>query len=494
MRTLRLAAAFSLLAALAMPGSATASPPIRSTETITGFECRDLVVTDDGALSAFAVVTDLGFTEGGITYWAEGPPPPGTEVEPTLSGGTGEVLLDGLTLTAEAPLFAGFEGEEIVGTATIAATLTLTGETESFSDQGPHFKVEATTQLATVSGSVGLEAEGILEEPISFDLASCIGFITEQTIFEVQPTTFQDFHDEVRFGCDLSSETAIAGLNAFVFTFEDEFAFGSLGVFVEPNDPLEPTLVGGLELPTVTLAGIDATFPVSDVATDEVAGEAVVSATFEVTDVLLGTRVAQDYVQKMTVTIASMSGSLIVTTTGDITYEFDLAGCTAEFTEFHSIFHNPSGPKPGGKVPANDTPDGAVPLEPGDRIQMQTGGASITSEAPCFLDFDGDIVEDFLGHTVWFTIEGNGEPITIDPAGSNFDTVVVAYVEGADGLEHLACAEDEFGTPFQNPQAPLTILTEPGTTYFIQVGGFDLGPFVGEPPIPEFGRLRLAVY
>jgi hypothetical protein len=212
-----------------------------------------------------------------------------------------------------------------------------------------------------------------------------------------------------------------------------------------------------------------------------------------VTDVLLGTRVAQDYVQKMMVTLAAVSGSLVVTTTEEVTYGFDLAPCTAEFTELHSIFHDPSGPKPGGKVPANDTPDGAVPLEPGDRIQMQTGGASVGPEAPCFLDFDGEIFEDFLGHTVWFTIEGTGEPVTIDPAGSNFDTVVAAYVEGGDGLEHLACAEDEFGTPFQNPQAPLTINTELGTTYFIQVGGFDIGPFIGEEPQPEFGRLRLAV-
>jgi hypothetical protein len=494
MRTLRLAAAFSLLAALTMPGSAVASPPIRSTETITGFECRDLVVTDDGALAAFAVVTDQGFTEGGIAYWTEAPPP-GTEVEPTLSGGTGSVVLDGLTLSAdEVPLFAGFEGEEIVGAGSIEATLTLTGETESFGDQGPHFKVEGMTQLATVSGSVTLEAGGILAEPITFNLESCVGFITEQTIFEVQPTTFQDFHDEARLRCDMSSETAIAGLNAFVFTFDDEFAFGSLGLFVEPNDPLEPVLVGGVEGPALTVAGIDATFPVSDAETGDVAGEAVVSATFEVTDVLLGTRVAQDYVQKMIVTLATVSGSLVVTTTADITYEFDLADCTAEFAEFHSIFHDPSGPKPGGKVPANDTPDGAVPLEPGDRIQMQTGGASIASEAPCFLDFDGEVFEDFLGYTVWFTIEGTGEPITIDPAGSNFDTVVAAYVDGADGLEHLACAEDEFGTPFQNPQAQLTIETELGTTYFIQVGGFDLGPLIGEESQPEFGRLRLAVY
>ena len=32
-----------------------------------------------------------------------------------------------------------------------------------------------------------------------------------------------------------------------------------------------------------------------------------------------------------------------------------------------------------------------------------------------------------------------------------------------------------------------------GATYYIQVGGFDGASFFGEPPNPEFGRLRIMV-
>ena len=35
-----------------------------------------------------------------------------------------------------------------------------------------------------------------------------------------------------------------------------------------------------------------------------------------------------------------------------------------------------------------------------------------------------------LGRTVWYSVVGTGDPITIDPRGSDFDTVVAAYASG----------------------------------------------------------------
>ena len=45
---------------------------------------------------------------------------------------------------------------------------------------------------------------------------------------------------------------------------------------------------------------------------------------------------------------------------------------------------------------------------------------------------DGDEVFEFgWGRTVWFSFEGTGGPITVDPGGSNFDTVVAVYAAPA---------------------------------------------------------------
>ena len=118
---------------------------------------------------------------------------------------------------------------------------------------------------------------------------------------------------------------------------------------------------------------------------------------------------------------------------------------------------------------------------------MQTGGASLGSEAPCLMTFDGEVFDFPLGRTVWFALQGTGGPITVDTGGSNFDTVVAAYV-GA-GLDQVACVDD---APIQRtPQGRVTIDTQLGVTYLVQVGGV-VGNFGSEDP--EYGRLRLNVY
>jgi hypothetical protein len=98
-------------------------------------------------------------------------------------------------------------------------------------------------------------------------------------------------------------------------------------------------------------------------------------------------------------------------------------------------------------------------------------------------DFD-----DAFGHTLWYSFTGTGEPVTIDPAGSNFDTVLAVY---DDALNELACIDDnEFEPVGFTFQGALTIDTEEGATYYVQAGGF-LQFF--EEAEAEFGRLRLRI-
>jgi len=73
-----------------------------------------------------------------------------------------------------------------------------------------------------------------------------------------------------------------------------------------------------------------------------------------------------------------------------------------------------------------------------------------------------------LGHTAWWTFTGTGADVTVDTAGSEFDTVVGIYVDDGGLLIQVGCVDDTE----DSLQARLTVPTESGVTYFVQVGGF----------------------
>ena len=100
----------------------------------------------------------------------------------------------------------------------------------------------------------------------------------------------------------------------------------------------------------------------------------------------------------------------------------------------------PKGPKPGGKVPANDLPGGAKLLTVGSKTSVATKGASPDREAPfeCLtFEEDGEVFEVPVAHTVWYQIVGTGGPVTVDTAGSDYDTVIAVYT--ADGGGFTPC-------------------------------------------------------
>ena len=92
-----------------------------------------------------------------------------------------------------------------------------------------------------------------------------------------------------------------------------------------------------------------------------------------------------------------------------------------------------------------------------------------------------------MGHTVWFRVQGTGSEVTVDTAGSDYDTVAAAYVsDGAGGFTEVACVDDVPLDPFgRTLQAAITFPTEIGTTYYVQIGGF--------PDDLTYGNLRVAV-
>jgi len=236
--------------------------------------------------------------------------------------------------------------------------------------------------------------------------------------------------------------------------------------------------------PPLTPSGIQATFDMVNPLTDELIGSASVSATFTLTGSQRFHRVLQNIVQKGIFNDLRVSGTITVTTEA-ATYAFNMVGCVASSQSRMDQHHDPNGPKPGGPAPANATPAGALAVADGSHLQVNTGGASLQPEATCFVTFQGEVFEFGWGRTVWFSFRGTGHPITFDPGGSTFDTVVAAYASSGSDLEQVGCVDDD--SNIGSTQGHLTFDTQLGVSYLVQIGGVN-------PDDPEFGQLRLSVH
>jgi hypothetical protein len=165
----------------------------------------------------------------------------------------------------------------------------------------------------------------------------------------------------------------------------------------------------------------------------------------------------------------------------------DSESCLAYTFDNHNQRRAPA-PKEPAAPPVNDAPDGAIELAPGDSARANTTGAETFPEVPNATCPQG--VFDGMGATVWYTVEGTGGEVTIDSAGTDFDTVMAVYTFDGESLTEIACLDDVAFEPIgATLQAAITIDTTPGVTYYVQVGGWM--PFFAEDA--ERGRLRIAV-
>ncbi len=288
--------------------------------------------------------------------------------------------------------------------------------------------------------------------------------------------------------CPLDTPEAGGQLFAITRDRTDGEGFAFVDLFIEPTDPEAPVLVGGMDDPPLTSTGLHVSFDVVNDANGDVIGAATVDASFTGTGDFRARRVYQDSVQMGIFEDLLVEGSLTVTTPG-VTYTFDLAGCEAGTQDRVDQVHHPNGPKVGGATPANDTPAGATALALGAAAQQWTGGATVESEEPCVMGVGDDAFEFGIGRTVWFSVVGTGDPITIDPRGSDFDTVVAVYASTAGGLEQVGCVDDD---DVGQAQGLLTFDSTLGMTYLVQIGGV-IGQFGGDSEDPQWGRLRLHV-
>ena len=475
-RLVAIVASLAILAAL--PATASAARPTRFTDHFVGISCDGMAAETGGGFAFFsASVSDEFGPDAFVDYWTTASP----SGPPALFRDFGQpvdVTWDGSVLEGSIPLLD--TSGDAAAPATFSATLTPSGDPFAFDET---FK-DGNRQVRFSGVSQPMDPEGTLNVGDStFDLGACFAEETTVTVFETNPDSFVRHFSERNVACDL---TNTAGDSGFLFVNLDETDL-FIDAFASSADG--STTVAAFGFGELVDGVLDATLETFDPETGEpIPG----SGTLHLE--IIGTGESFDYtLRNATARFVSRGVALDIEgtlTLGDMT--FDLSECVGVDGRSKEIFTSPSGPKPGGKIPANDLPSGAKLLTVGSKTSVATKGASPEFEEPfeC-LTFDegGEVFELPVGHTVWYRIVGTGESVTIDTAGSDYDTVIAVYTaDGSGGFDPVpdACVDDVPLDPVgRTLQAAVTFDTVAGTTYYVQIGGF--------PDSFRYGNLRVAV-
>jgi hypothetical protein len=475
-RLLALIASLVLLAAL--PAAASAGRASRFTDHNVSMFCDGLTaVSGDGFVFFSASVSDQFGPDGFIDFWStsdtSGQPDLNRDFEQPV-----DVTWNGSVLAGSIPLVD--NTGDPAGSATFSATLVPSGDPfpfdERFRDGNTWHQFTGMSQPMDPSGTLSVGGS-------TFSLDACFGDETTVTVFETNPRAFVGHFSDRGVDCELTNANGDTGF-LFMSLSEGE-VFIDTGAF--PADG--STGIGAIGSGTLANGVLDASLDTYDFETGEpVAGGASIHLE------IVGSGEPFDYILKFATGREVASGVVLdlegTLTIGDIT--FDLGPCVGIDIQTKFINTQPSGPKPGGKVPSNDLPSGAKLLAVGARTSVVTKGASLEREAPyeC-LTFDegGGVFEVPVANTVWYKIDGTGGPVTVDTAGSDYDTVIAVYTsDGAGGFTPVpdACVDDVALEPIgRTLQAAVTWDTVAGTTYYVQIGGY--------PQSFPYGNLRVAV-
>jgi hypothetical protein len=475
-RGLALLAALGLV--LALPTAVSAGKSTRVTDTSVSVNCDGIVATTGTGFAFFnANVSSQFGPDGFLDMWLATEPIDEPDITRDFDQ-PANVAWDGTTLTGSFAL----NGPSGALTATFAATLTPVGDpipiNDSFKDGNHKFQATGTDQPLESAGTLTISSGE------TFDLADCFGDQSTISTFATNPASGVAHFSQRLADCPL---TSTAGDDGFLFmdfgsadeTFVDSAVLPDGG----PN-------VGANGLGSVVGGVLDMDLGSYDFDTGEpLAIPAHIHATLTETsdkfEVSLrnggGRRISRG-------TLVDIEGTLTIGTA-----VFDLSPCVGGVARTKDFVSPKRGPKPGGKVPTNDKPTGAIQLAVGKTATVQTKGASVDREAPyecvTFPQDDGSLFEVPVANTVWYKFTGRGGPMTVDTAGSDFDTVLQVYTSSIGGLHFVAdgCVDDVPTPPFgRSLQGATTIQTVAGTTYYVQIGGFPDTPF-------PFGNLRVVV-
>jgi hypothetical protein len=453
MRRIRALLAVAALLTLALPASVQAGSLVRESDTRVQLFCED-VSAGNAQLFLFSETSDTfgSFTDLAIWTGSTAGDPDAvadtSTVVLTPTGGSGSVALVEL------------DGEP-AGTATLSATFAPSGPAEPYEftdDNGNHtFHVEGVFQPLSVTGTLAVNmAHG--PDP-TFALGSCSAGVDTFTQTETNPTSFVSHDQQVNLNCSWQLDNGFVEL----FAVSDRFGtFSDLFIVDRRNG------FSAFSEPVLSATSFSADYEVFEDETGDPAGTASASATLTQT----GERI----------TIRDRSGNFKFNASGyalavdgtlsiDVgrvseTLPMDDSSCEASDLRVQEIVGKVSGPKL-----KNDGPGGAIALAIAATVEVKTGGTALDPEQPCTFD---DVDEVPFGHTAWWTFTGTGGNVTIDTAGSDFDTVVGVYVLNGGSFQQVGCVDDVFDpeTEEGSLQAAITVATIAGQTYYIQAGGF----------------------
>jgi len=473
----------ALALALVLPATASAARSTRATDHTVSIDCKDGLHPTSGSGFAFfgAGTSDLDGPNAFLDAW-NGDAPVGEADHHGDFDQPADVTWNGTALNGS---FAIVDGNGApAGTATFSATLTPVGTPnpidDSFKDGNTQFKVTGTSQPMQPAGSL------VLSSGQTFDLGTCFGDMSTVSTFATNPAAIVRHFAERSTNCSLANGAGDTG-SLFVDLSNESDAFVDSSVAPADGSPEIEALGGASAVGNV----IDTTLDTVFFDTGEPAG---VAASIHMTITETGEKFVRMFSsrgrrQVARGTLLDIEGTLSIGS-----HTFDLGACVGVDYRSKVLFSAAHGPKPGGKVPANDLPSGAKQLAVGGSAVTQTKGASPDREAPfdclIFEDETGAPFEVPVANTVWYTFTGTGNPITIDTAGSDFDTVLATYTAGPGGTftPVLHGCDDDFPTPplGRSLQAAVTIPTSLGVTYYVQIGGFPDSAF-------PFGNLRVSI-
>jgi hypothetical protein len=443
---------------LVSPAAAARAQHISDTESFVFCHAE----SDAGTVSAFAVASESFGSFADLTFWA-----PGTSPEfddPTWISVMGSAEFQGMSATATFELVEFVPSAEDpfgdpVGTATLDATLTAAGDPQPYSideSSGNHkFRRDGVLQESTGEGTLNLP------EGISFSESECVGGVDTFTAFANQPASFVNHFTDFSLSCGWELDESFVNLFASVGSFG---GFSDLVIFGEEDVEFFGVSTGSMTLTTQLYEDSFDVFDAQDPGTGDPVGSADASATLTESGSLNEHFSFGNTKVHITGTTFAVDGSLtLVLPEGTHELAMDAESCFAADQRITEQSSARQGPK--GRPLANDAPEGALPIAIGEEVTVKTLGTAFEPEAPCLSEDGGDFP---MSKSAWWTFEGTGGDVTIDTAGSDFDTIVGVYVDEGGELVPIGCVDDVDGSL----QAMITVATDAGVTYWIQAGGF----------------------
>ena len=320
-------------------------------------------------------------------------------------------------------------------------------------------EVHGTQTSLIVVGTARIARTG--SEAVEVEMTECWGDELDLVYWQTNPTASTDSWRGSYLGCSIPTD---GGVTEISLGSDEGGVWASLAV-LGPSGWEEPPIIYGSG--TVTSIGpgpLTVDFEMIDGVTDEPAGTARLEGTIESGETSRTRIYAQNSKETIVETALTLTGELSLPA-GEV---LDLDGwCSGVTQRSKAIWTQPHGPKPGGTPPVNDLPESAVALLRGDNAQ--TKGAAWEPEATCVQEWEEETWEIPLGKTVWYTIRGTGDEVTVSTTGTHFDTVLAVYDSE---MGQIACVDDVLNGAF-SLQAEVTFPTETGETYLVQAGGFD---------------------